>query len=143
MANWCDFRMMVRGKSENVDVFYKYLTDYDNSPKYFARIFDANIDSEDMDENGTKTMKLNGDCAWSVYSCMCEGKYTYYTDSHDSDSKLTCLREATKELQLEVEIRSEEPGMGFWEHIHYKNGESLCDDTGDLMSEGFDMEETA
>lgn len=143
MANWCDFRMMVRGKSESVDTFYKYLTDYDHSPKYFARIFDANIDSESVDDGGLKTMKVFGDCAWSVYSCMYEGSYTYYTDSHESDPKLTCLREATEELQLEVEIKSEEPGMGFWEHFHYKNGECLCNDTGDLMSEGFDMEDAA
>lgn len=88
-------------------------------------------------------MKVFGDCAWSVYCCMCEGSYTYYTDSHESDPKLTCLREATEELQLEVEIKSEEPGMGFWEHFHYKNGECLCNDTGDLMSEGFDMEDAA
>ena len=143
MANRCDFRMIVRGKGENVETFYKYLTYYEGSPKYFARIFDANIDSETFDENGIKTMKLYGDCAWSVYSCMCEGSYTYYTDSHGTDPKLTCLREATEELQLEVEIKSEEPGMGFWEHFHYKNGECLCDDTGDLQSESFDMEDVA
>lgn len=143
MANWCDFRMMVRGKKDNVDTFYKYLTDYENSKKYFARIFCADIDSESADDNGIKTMKLSGDCAWSVYSSMCEGVYTYYTENRSTDPKLTCLREATQELQLEVEIRSEEPGMGFWEHIHYKDGECLCDETGDLASDAFDMENVA
>ncbi|MCR4713566.1 MAG: hypothetical protein K5751_04220 [Treponemataceae bacterium] len=143
MANWCDFRMMVRGKSECVDAFYRYLTDYDNSPKYFARIFDANIENESVDDNGTKTMRIFGCCAWSVYSCMCEGSYTYYTDGHRTDPKLTCLREATEALKLEVEIRSEEPGFGFWEHFHFKEGECLCEDTGDLMSETFDMEDAA
>ena len=60
-----------------------------------------------------------------------------------TDPKLTCLREATEALKLEVEIRSEEPGFGFWEHFHFKEGECLCEDTGDLMSETFDMEDAA
>ena len=106
MANICDFDMLVRGKPDDVDTFYRYLTDYDNSPKYFARIFTAEIDNESVSAEGIKTAKIFGDCAWSVYSCMCEGDYTYYND--DSEQKLTCLRLATKELNLEVEIRSTE-----------------------------------
>lgn len=142
MANWCSFRMMVRGKKDGVDTFYRYLTDYENSPRYFARIFNAEKDSESIDGE-IKTMRLSGDCAWSVYSCMCEGKYTYYSDSHESDPKLTCLREATKELSLEVEVRATEEGMGFWEHYQFKDGECLCDDCGDLPSSQFDMEDVA
>ena len=102
MANWCSFKMMVRGEPKNVDTFYGYLTDYENSPRYFARIFNAEKDSESI-EDGIKTLRLSGDCAWSVYSCMCEGKYTYYSESHESDPKLTCLREVTELLHLEVE----------------------------------------
>ncbi len=142
MANWCSFRMMVRGKKDGVDTFYRYLTDYENSPRYFARIFNAEKDSESIDGE-IKTMRLSGDCAWSVYSCMCEGKYTYYSDSHETVPKLICLREATELLHIEVEIKSEEPGMGFWEHFHYKDGDCLCDETGDLSSESFDMEVVA
>ncbi len=33
--------------------------------------------------------------------------------------------------------------MGFWEHFHYKDGDCLCDETGDLISERFDMEVVA
>ena len=50
MANWCSFKMMVRGESKNVDTFYGYLTDYENSPRYFARIFNAEKDSESIEE---------------------------------------------------------------------------------------------
>lgn len=142
MANWCSFKMMVRGEPKNVDTFYGYLTDYENSPRYFARIFNAEKDSESCAE-GIKTLRLSGDCAWSVYSCMCEGEYTYYSESHESDPKLTCLREVTELLHLEVEIKSEEPGMGFWEHFQYKDGDCLCDETGDLLSDGFDMDDVA
>ena len=141
MANICEFDMMVRGKPEGVDTFYRYLTDYDNSPKYFARIFSAEIDSESVSVEGIKSAKIFGECAWSVYSCMCDGNFTYYNDS--TDQKLTCLRWVTKELNLEVEIRSTESGMGFWEHIHYKDGECLCEDCGDLPESNFDMEEVA
>ena len=131
MANNCNFELMIRGKQENVDTFFRYLTDYDNSPKNFARIFSAEIDSESVNDEGIKTMKIFGDCAWSVYSCMCEGEYTYFSEG------------ATAELSLEVEIRSKEEGMGFWEHIHYKNGECICEDCGDLIDENFDMDKAA
>lgn len=143
MANYCDFEMMVRGKSERVDTFYRYLTDYENSLKNFARIFSAEIDSESVNDEGIKTMKIFGDCAWSVYSCMCEGKYAYFTENKDADLNLTCLREATEELSLEVEVRATEEGMGFWEHIHYKDGECLCEDCGDLPESNFEMEDAA
>lgn len=141
MANNCDFTMMVRGKSEDAATFYRYLTDYDNSPKYFARIFSATIDDESVSDNGLKTLRISGDCAWSVYSCMCEGDDTYFSD--DLTGKLTCLREATKELHLEVEIRSTEPGFNFWEHFWYKDGECLCDECGELQCTGFEMEKAA
>ena len=140
MANICSFSMMVRGKSEDVDIFYKYLTDYDNSPKYFARIFSAEIESDSVSD-GTRTVRISGDCAWSVYSCMCEGEHTYYSDGYDE--KLTCLREATKELNLEAEVRSTEPGLNFWEHYHYKDVECLCDEEGELSCDCFDMESAA
>lgn len=143
MANYCDFEMVVRGKSESVDTFYRYLSDDENSPKNFARIFSAEIDSESVNDEGIKTMKIFGDCAWSVYSCMCEGKYAYFTENKDADSKLTCLRESTEELSLEVEVRATEEGMGFWEHIHYKDGECLCEDCGDLPESNFEMEDAA
>ena len=143
MANYSDFEMVVRGKSESVDTFYCYLSDDENSPKNFARIFSAEIDSESVNDEGIKTMKIFGDCAWSVYSCMCEGKYTYFTENKDADLNLTCLREATEELSLEVEVRATEEGMGFWEHIHYKDGECLCEDCGDLPESNFEMEDAA
>ena len=141
MANCCDFEMVVRGKSEDVEIFNKYLTDYDNSPKYFARIFSAEIVSDSVAEDGIRTVKILGDCAWSVYSCMCEGKHTYYSDGYDKN--LTSLREATKELNLEVEVRSTESGLNFWEHYRYKDGECLCDEEGELPCDCFDMENAA
>ncbi len=141
MANWCSFDMMVRGKPKDVDTFYRYMTDYDGSPKYFARIFRAEIEGDSVSADGARTVRISGDCAWSVWSCMCDGPDTYY--SGNGDGRLTCLREASSELCLEVEIRSTEPGFGFWEHYHYKNGECLRDDTGSLQPGGFEMDDVA
>lgn len=59
MANICDFDMLVRGKPDDVDTFYRYLTDYDNSPKYFARIFTAEIDNESVSAEGIKTQRFS------------------------------------------------------------------------------------
>lgn len=141
MANRCDFSMIIRGRAADVDTFYRYLTDYDGSPKYFARIFSADIDGDSRAEDGTRTLRVSGDCAWSVYSCMCDGSHTYYGD--DETGKLTCLRDATEELHLEVEVCSTEPGLNFWEHFWYKDGECLCDEAGELPSSGFEMERCA
>ena len=41
---------MVQGEHKNVDTFYGYLTDYENSPRYFARIFNAEKDSESIED---------------------------------------------------------------------------------------------
>lgn len=140
MANICSFHMMVRGTPKDTETFFRYLTDYESSPKYFARIFSAELESDSFSGKGIRTLRISGECAWSVYSCMCDGKYTYYGDG---GKKLTCLRDATKELHLEVEVRSEEPGFGFWEHFRYKDGECLCDESGDLPGEYFEMEDAA
>lgn len=89
------------------------------------RVFECNIDAdafENIPDDSDICLYFWGYCAWSVYSCMLEGPYTYYTDNHDDnvskygkDYSLT-LCQAAKELGLEIEIFSSEPGMCFAEH---------------------------
>ena len=38
----------------------------------------------------------------------------------------------------EIEVFSEEPGMGFSEHYIFKNGECLCDEEREITSGGYD-----
>lgn len=81
-----------------------------------------------------------GDCAWSVYSCMCEGGIgTYCKPGEEQKDKegrfLTTIANLSALLNLEIEIVSDEPGMAFSEHYYYKNGEEIVGDCIDYPPE--------
>lgn len=139
MANNCFYDMKIVGTSkENVDEFISMLT-YDNQERYFARIFSADV-YEETEIDGKYTAKVSGDCAWSVYSCMCDGVFTYYDKGRDEH--LTCLAVETERLDLSVEIFSEEPGVGFAEHYLYKNGDCIIEDEVELAEYWWDQGES-
>jgi len=107
------------------------------------RVFECNADLdwlEEIPDENDPCLDFFGYCAWSVYSCMLEGPFTYYSDNHKEniekygkDFSLT-LPMACKELGLEVEIFSSEPGMCFAEHYHVSaNGELLTEDETDYV----------
>ncbi len=151
MPNYCTAKIVIKGYKDNVDDFVKCLrADYNygtmefSHRKHFYRIFEV----YDLDEeiNGLeKTKNVEITCAWSVYSCMFDGPFTYYSDctmmpdkgdiiksympfnDRDDIDKVkeyaawhiihsTHIMAETKRLGLFVEIISEEPGMGFQEH---------------------------
>lgn len=132
MANNCYFEMKIKG--ENRDRLHAIL-DYKDDEYILARVFSVDV----VDDTGD-TLFLCGDCAWSVYSCMCgEGNGSYYKpDEEERDSEgrlLVNMAFLTKELNLEVEIISDEPGMRFSEHYYYKNGEAIIDDCVEYPSD--------
>lgn len=125
MANNCAYNMKVVGnRKEDVDEFLSMMDYSHPEGKFFARIFEA-YPYNFKEENGKYAMFIAGDCAWSVYSCMCGGIFTYYTDNQKNDNQITNLAIETKRLNLKVEIYSQEPGVGFAEHIIYDNGECV------------------
>ena len=138
MPNYCDFKMNVRGIPANVDEFIKIIQAPDYTQRHFYRVFEADIINETIDVFGLKTALIDGYCAWSVYSCMMEGPFTYYDDVKndselytmpDNDIPLgTSLIIESKRLGLILEVYSDEPGMGFQEHIYIANGTTLCND---------------
>lgn len=150
MPNICGFGMIIKGKKENREKLVSYLQahygyDYNyetkehtlencSADKHFFRIFDA--DAQEEDEN---TTYVSGSCAWSVYSCMFHGNSTYFDDYKDAKNrKCTNMCEATKELDLVVEIYSEEPGLCFMEHFIVDKGEwkvNECVDWEELYDE--------
>ena len=117
---------------------------YTNAEKHFWRVFDA-IDEYDFD--GTVAW-ISGYCAWSVYCCMLGGPQTYsQVREDDKFLKLktehsTTMEEATKELDLVVEIFSCEPGMGFAEHYVIDNGEVTTDENFDYHEFWLDKEKS-
>ena len=146
MPNYCMYEMKVNGKMENIDKFISYLKsnyNYNANPpkidadKHLFRVFEANI-VEKEENDGYPYCIINGECAWSVFSCMFSGEHTYYDlvkKDHEKDFKGTTLEECSKELELDIEVFSEEPGVGFMEHYLIKNGDVIIDDCEEYREE--------
>ncbi len=128
MPNYCYYEMHVKGKKENIEEFRQVMIDYER-PQHFWRVFNADIDYGEPDKDGLTVALISGDCAWSVYSCMCTGKCTYADDV--DESRRTSLQSESARLQLEIEVFSDEPGMAFQEHYYYNHGEEIISDCVD------------
>ena len=157
MPNYCDFDMRIRGNRKSVATFATWLkADYHYSgdvPEIYVeiegekipvehhigwRVFECYYDLEpfkDLKDDRDVTLYISGYCAWSVYSCMLTGPFSYCSDNHDEcikkygkDYSLT-LPQACKKLSLEAEVFSNEPGMCFAEHYHITpDGELVTDE---------------
>lgn len=160
MPNYCNYSMRVVGRPEDVDFFIRELNqDYDYAygvcsdmpvgMRHFCRVFEANertssIFREKIDKNNDVLLKcshIDGDCAWSVASCMMGGPCSYYNDlkiRYGNNSKATTLRFESARLNLIIELYSEEPGCCFSEHIMFVNGEGIINDCVDYYERWYD-----
>jgi hypothetical protein len=135
MANYCSYSLKVKGKKESVDEFVQIITaDYNTTnglenPKHFYRVFEADVSEYEEDEDDIVSTVIDGECAWSVSSCMRDGRSAYY-EANNQDNGV-CLEIVTKELGLTVEYFSEECGNAFNEHALIDNGKVLIDDVID------------
>ena len=118
MANCC----YVTGKASalNVEDLKKFLDVMENE-KFMD--FDYE-ETDDWGEGERKTVRFYGDCKWSISSSINSLRYG------------NALNETTKGLI--VEMWSQEPGVGFEEHIIYANGVCLCDDCVDWAEYNLD-----
>ena len=109
-----------------------------SSPHLF-RVFEANLIRDQCyyippDENGDIIRTISGYCAWSVYSCMFEGRCTYYNDfMRDFGIRYigffgTTIPKLSRLLNLDIEIFSEETGVCFQEHYRVTNGNIIIND---------------
>ena len=142
MPNYCYYTMKVKAKNnDNLMEFVKIMQgDYDytnlkfTTARHMWRIFEATFDEdaieEDEDDNSI-AIYIYGNCAWSVHSCMLEGKLTYHND-HLNDPRNSSLLRESKLLDLEIEVYGEETGEGFQEHYLIKNGELFIDECRDI-----------
>lgn len=108
---------------------------YSNSDKHFFRVDSVHEEKTvEVKGDGKIAKYLHGVCAWSVYSCMMPGTYTYYFDAISGVHGELALEHATnlllasEELGLDIEVYSKEPGVGFAEHYLIKQGELEIDD---------------
>lgn len=109
---------------------------YKDAEYQFSRIFSADMWLRDTEvSTGTTIMYISGDCAWSVAVCMCEFGYQRL----QSDDRRCTLQRLSEELQLDIEVWGEEPGMGFQEHYVYRCGSVGTDECfGDFESYFYD-----
>lgn len=79
MANNCFYTMRVEGKKDDVMEFHKRMQDYD-APNHLFRMFDASIINEQENNDGSFTIEVSGDCAWSIESCCRASGYSEGVD---------------------------------------------------------------
>lgn len=148
MPNYCDYDMKIRGSKKAINRVLNCLQadyDYDKgrpAHKHFFRVFDATLSEHThIRKVGDNVYEayVFGYCAWSVWSCMCSGDSTYYSSvkkDYPSTFMGTTLLEQSRDC--EIEVFSEEPGIGFSEHYIFKNGHCYCDDTCKIECAGYD-----
>lgn len=130
MPNICFFSMKVKGTQSSCYEWLKRMESYDE-PNHFFRIFEHDV----IEENGNNEnfyMIIKGECAWSLESCCRASGYSNGTDLFEVNSR---------ELNVIMEVYSEECGMGFQEHYIYNNGELKCDECVDYEEYWWDDNE--
>lgn len=142
MANICWVNMMVKGNKNNIielinrlNANYNYTDNIFSHKPHFWGVYEV-IDSgeEDFDEeSGLATYNIYLDCKWSAWSSLLGNDHSYYADGknrkkYGATDYGTCLEESTKELDLDVELITEEPGIGFMEHIRVTKGNIIINE---------------
>lgn len=148
MPNYCYANMRVRGYASNVDEFIEILkanysyrlkkpdgtTDYSkyvvesgnfSHIPHFFRIFETYVANYYDGFGLIKCVDLEIEVAWSVYCCLFSGPLTYYNQfcaEHPDNHFGSCIEIESKRLQLEIEIWSREPMIGFQEHYKICSG---------------------
>lgn len=140
MANICNFSMMVKGKKKDIEQFMDMIEK--KGTTWMGR--GAIIDFIDMEEVGNDIFRcqIDGNTKWSVESSMISNAISMRKEPHiwsfgdDVDeSKLSfiTLFEACKQLELDMEVYSEECGCGFQEHFKFIEGELVIDECVDYI----------
>lgn len=133
------YSMCVKGKKENINEFIKVIkAGYDygamefDHDRHFCRVFEAYYEEIEDLGNGLAQVIINGDCAWSVNSCMFEdGYYSSLKAAYPNEFRGTTLPIESKRLGLDIEVFSEECGMCFQEHYVIINGDVIIDECVD------------
>lgn len=130
MPNICTYSMCVKGTKESVEEFIKIIqADYDyhtmefSHNRHFYRVFEAYYNEVENMFDGSYQVIINGDCAWSVNSCMFEnGYHKDFMERYPNQCRGTTIPMESKRLNLDIEIYSEECGMCFQEHYIVRKG---------------------
>lgn len=142
MANICNFSMMVKGKKKNIEQFIDMIEQ--KGTVWMGR--GAVVDFTDMEEikNGEYRCQIDGNTKWSVQSFMVSNAISMRTEPNKwnfgenvDKTKLSfvTLFEACKQLELDIEVYSEECGCGFQEHYLFIDEELVVEECVDYSEE--------
>ena len=142
MANICDFNMVVKGKKENIEQFINMMSQ--DGTVWMGRGAMVNrIDIEEV-ENGKYRYLIDGDTKWSVKSSMILNAVSmrenpdmwYFGDGVDKTKlSFVTLFEACEQLELSMEVYSEELGDGFQEHYLFDEGQLMINEIVEYTEE--------
>ena len=147
MPNICFGYITAIGRKDCLEEFANILNaHYDYNDMTFShkphmfRIFDSYPGEYDQLDGLQYAVDFMIECAWSLSSCMFnDHKYSYYQELKNKYKENffgTTITEIAKRLNLQVEMYSEEGGMGFSEHYIIDNyGNILEDECYDYFEE--------
>lgn len=115
MANQCVFEMKVTGHEESIIEFEKRLQGVSESGKRYYGIDFAEDFGFTNESNGLVSLIISGSCDWSVEARMLKTGYKH-EEFKKNHPEVSTLEDDTKELNLAIEVYSEEPGNCFQEH---------------------------
>lgn len=129
MPNYATYEARILGDKENVmkvvEIFQR--ENYEDGEHMF-RIFEAELFGDELQEServkGKHVAIITGYCAWSLATCMFRDQSSYYGHP-DASSNAIDITEISKKYDVEVEMYSEEEGIGFEEYYYIKNGKIL------------------
>ena len=142
MANICDFSMMVKGEKENIEQFIDMMQQ--KGTVWMGR--GAVIHSQDMEETELCEIyrcQIDGETKWSIQSSMVSNAISMRTepdkwefgDTDKTTLTFVTLFEACEQLQLDMEVYSEECGCGFQEHYVFVDGNLVAEECVDYTEE--------
>lgn len=134
MANMCEFKMQVKGTSENIELFFRALTQ--SNTVWMGRGACADIEYYDKDNMAI----ITGWCKWSIQSALIddaismreqkeEGEGIWCQTEIDKVKEFFTLFEACAKYHVNMEVYSCEVGCEFQEHLKYENGNIINEST--------------
>lgn len=142
MANICNFAMVVTGKEENI----KQFIDMMNHRGIVWMGGGADTETEDIVEIGEGKFRYEiiGDTKWSVKSSLIDAaismrenpdEWTLGKNVDREKLSFVTLFEACKQLKLDMEVYSEEPGCCFQEHYLFVGGDLITEESVEYSEE--------
>lgn len=122
MANECWYYMVVTGRKEDIERLYSIM-EYEDRSFYIYRVFSAELTSLTRIEEDLYYAQITGNVAWSCAKWVEHQIMTREEPCEKGADLYTDLLFLSELLHLNIEIVSEEGGIGFQEHYVIIDGE--------------------